>query len=39
MVEMALRIVRMQQHHDLWHAEQALQEQLDLIQPAALPQA
>ena len=49
-VEMALRIgkmagngpgiwLRMQQHHDLWYAEQALQEQLDLIQPAAMPQA
>jgi plasmid maintenance system antidote protein VapI len=31
--------LRMQQHHDLWYAEQALQEQLDLIRPAAMPQA
>ena len=49
-VEMALRIgrlagngpglwLRMQQHHDLWYAEQVLQEQLDLIRPAAMPQA
>jgi len=41
-VEMALRIgrlagngpglwLRMQQHHDLWHAEKTLREQLELI--------
>ena len=44
-VEMALRIgrlagngpglwLRMQQNHDLWYAEQALQEELEQIQPA-----
>ena len=46
-VEMALRIgklagngpriwLRMQQNHDLWYTERALQEQLDLIRPAAV---
>ena len=49
-VEMALRIgrlagngpgiwLRMQQHHDLWYAEKAMQEQLEQIQPAAVPEA
>ena len=44
-VEMALRIgrlagngpglwLRMQQNHDLWYAEHALQEELEQIQPA-----
>jgi addiction module HigA family antidote len=46
-VEMALRIgrlagngpriwLRMQQNHDLWYAERTLQEELKLIQPAAM---
>ena len=48
-VEMALRVgrlagngpsiwLRMQQNHDLWYAEKAMQEQLEQIQPAAVPQ-
>ena len=45
-VEMALRIgklagngpglwLRMQQNHDLWHAERALSDELKMIRPAA----
>ena len=28
--------LRMQQNHDLWYTKRALQEQLDLIRPAAV---